>query len=262
MRTFLLFLLLALVPVAQAQDDIRVEDVHFHRGTSSAVISGSITGYNAVDYHLGAEAGQQMHVLLTTSNSANYFNVLPPGSTDEALFIGSTEGNEWSGKLEESGVYTVRVYLMRSAARRNETARYSLDFSIIGGGNGSAAAGPWPRDTDASGLLPCTSQDGMFDRSEFSMNCDFRVKRNDFGATIWTRTPGDRRSESDLGTDDLRVLYFESDQMTNTMPDDWTVTFSTDDGSEIAWDKVEDDWVVKVGEGERYWIPLAAITGG
>ena len=246
-----LVVLLAL-PAAYAQDDIRVEDVHFHRGTSSAVITGSITGYNAVDYHLGAEAGQQMHVLLTTSNSANYFNVLPPGSTNEAIFTGQIDGNEWSGRLEESGVYTVRVYLMRSAARRNETARYSLDFSIIGQGDGSAAAepSPWPRDTDASGMLPCADSGTSFDRSAFQMSCDMRVKRNPYGATIWTRTPGDRRSEAGLSTSDLRVLYFESD------------AFSTDDASEVKWDRSEDNWIVKVGDSERYFIPDAVIFGG
>lgn len=263
MKAYLLILLsVVTAPGVLAQDDIRVEDVHFHRGTSSAVIRGSISGYDAVDYHLGAEAGQQMHVLLTTSNSANYFNVIPPSSANAAIFIGSTEGGEFSGLLEESGVYAVRVYLMRSAARRGETAHYSIEFSIIGDGSPPVAAGPWPSGTDASGMLPCTSQDGMFDRSEFSMSCDFRVKRNDFGATLWTRTPGDRRSESDLTQRDLRVLYFESNQPTNTMPTDWIVNFSTDDDSDVAWDKVDDNWVVRVGEGERYWIPLAVITGG
>ena len=251
MKHFLLLVSLVFSPAALAQDDIRVEDVHFHQGTSSAVITGSITGYNAVDYHLGAEAGQQMHVLLTSSNSANYFNVLPPGSQDEAIFVGQINGNEWSGRLEESGVYTVRVYLMRSAARRNETARYSLDFSVIGEGDGSdpVAAGPWPRDTDASGMLPCTPSGSSFDRSAFSMSCDMRVKRNPYGATIWTMKPGDRRDPESMSTSDLRVLYFESD------------AFSTDDASEVKWDQVDDTWIVNVGDGERYFIPEAALYG-
>jgi hypothetical protein len=252
MRHLLLALIFFTVAPAWAQDDIRVEDVHFHRGTSSAVINGSITGYDAVDYHLGAEAGQQMHVLLDTDNGANYFNVLPPGSTGEAIFIGSTEGNEWSGTLAESGTYTVRIYLMRSAARRDERANYAIEFSITGEGDGSppVAASAWPRDTDASGMLPCTFTGESFDRSAFSMNCDFRVKRNPFGATIWAMAPGDRRDPANLQTSDLRTIYFESD------------AFSTDDASEVKWDRVEDNWIVKVGEGERYWIPDAVITGG
>ena len=75
-----------------------------------------------------------MSVKLKSSNAANYFNVLPPGSQDVAIIVGSSDGNEWSGSLETDGEYTVRVYLMRSAARRNETASYTLTVGIAGFG--------------------------------------------------------------------------------------------------------------------------------
>lgn len=214
-----------------------------------------------------------MHVRLHTRHGANYFNLLPPGSSEEALFIGSSEGNEWSGTLSQSGTYTVRVYLMRSAARRGESARYTVEFSIDGAGHatqrpgsaagdvaaqrpGSAGGGAWPAGTDASGMLPCRSAGTSLDRSAFSMTCDFRVTRTSSGATLWVMRPGDRRDPAAL-----RVLYVESDHPTNTRPDDWTVTFSSDDDSDLLWDKVEDSWVVKVSDGERYWVPLAVITG-
>jgi hypothetical protein len=43
------------------------------------------------------------------------------------LFLGTT-------LLPADGVYTIRVYLMRNAARRNETANYTLEVRIAGGG--------------------------------------------------------------------------------------------------------------------------------
>ena len=83
-----------------------------------------------MDYLLGAKAGQQMTVELHTDNPQNYFNILPPGSSDEAIFVGSSSGNRFEGTLPDSGDYRVRVYLMRAAARRDESANYRVDIHI------------------------------------------------------------------------------------------------------------------------------------
>ena len=64
-----------------------------------------------------------------TSKSANHFNVLQSGS-NEALFVGSTQGTVADVRLPETGFYVIRVYLMRSAARRGERADYSLGISL------------------------------------------------------------------------------------------------------------------------------------
>jgi hypothetical protein len=111
-------------------DDIRTERVQFHKGASSATVEGSIKGYEGVDYVLGAKAGQSMNVSMATDNGANYFNIIAPGKQDEAMFIGSTSGNQFEGTLPASGDYEVRVYLMRSAARRDEVANYRLEMII------------------------------------------------------------------------------------------------------------------------------------
>jgi hypothetical protein len=113
-------------------DQIITKPVQFAAGTNSATVKGTVKSYDSVDYTLVAKAGQTMSVKMTTSNASSYFNVLPPGSTSEAIFIGSSEGNNYSGVLPASGKYTVRVYLMRNAARRNETASYSVNFKITG----------------------------------------------------------------------------------------------------------------------------------
>jgi hypothetical protein len=114
-----------------AQDDIRKKQVKFEKGAAGETIKDQLKGYQIVDYLLGAKAGQSMTVILETDNPSNYFNVTAPGA-DTSIFIGSTSGNRFKGKLPKSGDYTVRVYLMRNAARRGETANYTINFNIAG----------------------------------------------------------------------------------------------------------------------------------
>ncbi|TPW25797.1 SH3 domain-containing protein [Pararhizobium mangrovi] len=124
--------LLALVASAAgalAASDITTHRLRFDPGTSQATRSGTIKGYQTVDYLLEARAGQTMTVRLDISNSAGYFNVVPPGS-ETAIHIGSTSGNSFTGRLPTDGDYSIRVYLMRSAARRGESGRYTLHVGI------------------------------------------------------------------------------------------------------------------------------------
>lgn len=116
------------------------EEVHFKKGSTSATLSGSINGDNGVIYKLKANAGQVMSILFAPKNASCYFNLIPPG-TDEAIHIGSTSGNEFAGTLGVGGEYKTQIYLMRSAARRNETCDYSITFDIAAT-TGAAPAGP------------------------------------------------------------------------------------------------------------------------
>ena len=122
-------LVVALAVPSLAQAPIRTERVQFVKGTSSKAIKASIKGNQTVDYALGVRAGQTMTVSLTTSNASAYFNIIAPGA-DAALFTGSIDGNRASVKIPSSGDYKVRVYLMRNAARRNETANYTLAIGV------------------------------------------------------------------------------------------------------------------------------------
>jgi len=107
------------------QEDIRQERVQFKRGTSSTTIKGDIKGYGTIDYLLNARVGQTMTVTMTTDNGANYFNILPPDTQFEAIYVGSTGGNEYEGRPDLDGDWKIRVYMMRSAARRKEVANYT-----------------------------------------------------------------------------------------------------------------------------------------
>jgi hypothetical protein len=114
---------------AGAQDHNRTERVQFARGTSSATLHGNIHGYDTVDYVLGARGGQTLNVRLQPTNASAYFNITKQGA-DEALFVGSTSGDSFTGRLPSSGDYVVRVYLMRNAARRDEHANYTLTVGV------------------------------------------------------------------------------------------------------------------------------------
>lgn len=125
-----------LATVAAAQDPVRTENVNFAPGASGTTINGKITGRESALYKLAAEAGQSMHVQLSSTNSATYFNLYAPGRGlgDEAIANGSMtpELNLYDGVLPQSGTYTIAVYLYRSAARRGEVSSYAIDVSIAG----------------------------------------------------------------------------------------------------------------------------------
>jgi hypothetical protein len=131
---------LAFVAALSAADDIRKEPVEFSQGSTGTTVKGNIKGHETVDYIVAAKAGQTIAVNLKTSNRMAYFNVLPP-SSETALFVGSsdTTGEHFSGQLPADGDYTLRVYLMRAAARRNESAQYTLDISVTGPASASVA---------------------------------------------------------------------------------------------------------------------------
>jgi hypothetical protein len=245
-------------------DGIETRAVQFAKGKSSATIKGTIRGDQTIDYTLRAKAGQTMSVKLATSKGANYFNVLPPGSNDEALFVGSSGGNEWTGTLPADGEYKVRVYLMRSAARRGETANYTLTVGITGSLDTAAAAGATaaakakssgnavtrPADFGkapasdarhpgsgyhATGPLPC--QMGK----DKPIQCEFGVIRGKPGnAEVHITPPGGLK----------RVLLFMGDKVT------------TNPGEKVKAVKKQYDWEVEVNDYEHYTIPEAVVSGG
>lgn len=243
-------LLLAATP-AWAQPAIKQQQVQFKKGETGTTIKGSIKGDQIIDYKLRASAGQVMVVRFKPSNLSAYFNVMPPGSSGEAIFIGSTSGNEFSADLAASGEYTIRVYLMRSAARRSESANYTLEVAVSGDAKKSAApaaaaAAPTaagnagPSKWDASGTVKCSAGSDKLDKQ-----CGFRVVRNlpRQAADIWIGNVAN-------GEADYRFFHYENK------------TFTTNDKSKLAWQRNDDNWRVSVDGKEFYFIPDALIHGG
>lgn len=123
-----------------AMAQLRQEAIRFAPGATSARVTGSLRGDADIDYLVTARAGQVITVTLAAKNASVNMNVLPPGS-EEALFIGSISGTTFEGPLPRDGQYRIRVYLMRSAARRNATASFTLSVSLTGGGSSPPAGG-------------------------------------------------------------------------------------------------------------------------
>ncbi len=234
------------VACAVAATAIETRPLHFAKGTSSATVKGTIEGDRTVDHTVRARAGQTMSVRLATGHGANYFNVLPPGSDDVAIFVGSTGGNAWSGTLPSDGEYRVRVYRMRSAARRNESASYTLTVGVTGGAGAAGAAGLGqapPGDArvkgtqyHATGPLPCW----MGSAPVGSSQCEFGVIRGTPGnAEVHVKAAGGRE----------RVLTFIGEAVTSGT-------------ARVKASRSGDLWTIEVDDHEHYRIPEAVISGG
>ena len=126
LRLTVILMLAALPAAAQHR-----ETVHFAAGNDNAAVEASVKGQENRDYVLGARAGQTMAVSLVPQGNA-YFNILPPGSSGEAIYIGSINGNDATGvELPASGDYTVRVYLMGNDADTGKTVPFTLSMSVM-----------------------------------------------------------------------------------------------------------------------------------
>ncbi|WOX06038.1 hypothetical protein [Microbulbifer pacificus] len=236
-------LLLLGLTSAVCAEEARTEILQFAKSATGTSVTGSISGYETMNYKVTAKAGQQMEVALATSHTATYFNVFAPGTGpgDAAIFIGSTSGDRFATELPASGTYTIQVYMIRSAARRNESADFKLRVDIDGNhsshprSRGGDRGQTWAY--DARGILPCSAGEPSFRR-----DCPFQVKRKSGGAEIRTTKP--------LPEQGQRVLYFDNDR------------FSTDDNSPLNWQRQGDNWWLAAGQQEYYLIPDAVIWGG
>jgi hypothetical protein len=257
MRPFLIcfFAALALAaPPSFAQTDIVKRPVQFAAGKTGTIIKGSITGDQTVDYTLRAAAGQTMTVKLAGGSSV-YHNVLPPGSTGEALFVGSRDGAKSTTTLPAAGEYTIRVYQMGNAASSGKRSNFTLDVSI-GGGAPKAAAPQSSADDDkmveasgrasegkfnATGKIPCAQAKG-----QPMGQCDFGVARAGGGTAAVSITRPDGRQ---------RVIFFKAGKAVGA-------DLSQADGNmDFKATKQADLYMIQAGN-ERYEIPEAVIFGG
>jgi hypothetical protein len=237
-----LLLAQALAATAAADAGIRQEKVQFAKDATSAVIKGQLKGDAMVDYTVRAAAGQTLTVTIQKSNGQNYFNVLPPGSSDVAMFVGDT-GEGYSGLLPADGDYTIRVYLMRPAARRGETSSYTLTVGVTG-----KPLAPVAASIDA--LLPGTAYHASAGvkcvpaYATEAGDCDAFVVRRDFDGTATVDITGGPVKRS--------ILFVKGKPVaTNAQAMD-----------ALTSERKGDVTVVKLGTTELYEIPDALLTGG
>ena len=233
------------VDTATADSNIRTERVQFAKGATSAIIKGHLKGYSDVDYLVRGGAGQTITVSLKRSNLLNYFNVLPPGSKDVAMYVGQT-GEDFKGVLPADGDYKIRVYLVRAAARRNETSRYTLTVSVTG-----KVLDPVSASKDAvipgtpfhaSAKISCVPSIEKF-RDKKQQECDAFVIRRGFDGTATVEIP----QENSIPRS---ILFVKGKPVASDSP--YPVTSSRKD----------DRTIVVFDADERYEIPDAFIFGG
>lgn len=215
-------------------------NVAFAKGASAATFKGSIKGDMDHSYIVNARAGQVMTVDFKPSNASAYFNILAPGSTGEAMFIGSTSGNRFSGPLTVSGPHTIQVYLMRNAARRNETANYTLTVGV----KGAAAAQP--------------SRDALVAGTKYNATADVSCVTTPGGkpgackAGVVRKGAGNAIVEMQTPDGGQRSITFTGGKATG----------SNAAGAKLTATKKDDITTVRLSTGEVYYIPDAFVFGG
>jgi hypothetical protein len=169
--------------------------------------------------------------------------VLPPGSTDVAMYVGQT-GDDFTGVLPTDGDYTVRVYLMRSAARRNESSDYGLTISVTG-----KALAPLAASQDAA--LPGTKF-----HASASITCvpvpyvDTKPQRCQ---AFVIRRGVDGTATVEIARADLvhrRILFVQGKPV------------ASDSREPLTFVRQGDVTTVRFGDDERYEIPDALVAGG
>lgn len=131
--------LLALALPTTAQE-VRTKTVDAAAATAGVILPGSVKGDDTAEYTVSGAAGQILSVDLLAEDGGLNFNITPKGAA-EALFMGATSGTVADVTLPAAGEYVVQVYLMRSAARRDEEARYTLGIGLAGGDFADGRAG-------------------------------------------------------------------------------------------------------------------------
>jgi hypothetical protein len=250
MRTFpatlvasALMLLASSVPMSHAA--ARVVRVQFPKGASSVTVTGELKGYSDIDYLVSAGAGQTMTATLKVSNRSAYFNVLPLGSKEVAMFAPQT-GERFLRLLPADGDYTIRVYLIRAAARRNETSKFALTVSVTG-----KRLPPTSASKDA--VLPGTPYHARTEiacvpaiekyRGKKAQRCQTFVIRRGFDGTATALIPQE-------GSVPRRILFVKGKPVASDSP------------HPIVSSRKGDVTVVTFDQDERYEIPGVLLTGG
>jgi hypothetical protein len=237
-RKVSLALIIGLPFVAIGQ--IETRKITFPAGKSATTISSSVKGNQTIDYKVNAKDGQVMKVTMKSNINANYFNVLAPGSADEAIYTGQIDGNnKFEGTISLSGEYTIRVYLMRSAARNNTKANFTLTVSLTGGSTGSNSNDALVAGTSyhATGKV----RSSMGNEAKGSVMSDFGViRQSSSSAEIHVTYPNLMK----------RVLKFNNGEWTS--PGAQSVKVNRQSG----------EWEVILNDYEHYFIPDEIITGG
>jgi len=99
--------------------------ISFAPGTSAARVGGRVQGTQSRDYILGVGAGQTLSVSTISTTSYLQVQVFDPNGNN--LYSGS---RNWSGVLNRSGDYRVRMRLVPEKQQSGITGEYSLTIGV------------------------------------------------------------------------------------------------------------------------------------
>ncbi|MND51081.1 Inhibitor of g-type lysozyme precursor [compost metagenome] len=206
------------------------QSITFTKGTNQKTQIGKFEGYDDVQYKIYAKKGQVLKFKVTSNNNLANMNIFSPGKKpgkDEAIFIGSTEGQVGEIILPSNGEYTIQVYQMRNSARQNKTVNFQLYVQILD------QKSQHSKKFDAIGELPCSLSLGQPTRQ-----CQFGVVRQGNGAALVTIFSKENKEY---------ILKFNNGKLTSP-------SGKTQKRGDLS--------LVELNTNERFEIPDAVIYGG
>lgn len=218
----------------------RVETVTLDNGEISRTFQGTLRGREYIDFQIAAGAGQRLGVTLKRGNAMNYFKNMAPGA-NEALLIGSTSGHQARRILAADGVYTIRLYLMRAAARRNEHSDYELNIAL-----------------DGKSLLPLSpTKDALVLGTPYHATATISCQR---GEALPARCDANVICRGQGGTGTVVVVWpggFKRNLLFVKLQ-----PMASDSREAMTYTREGDVTAVSLGKGERSEIPDALVAGG
>ena len=225
---------------APVDPDRRVETVTLDNGEISRTFQGTLRGREYIDFQIAAGAGQRLGVTLKRGNAMNYFKIMAPGA-NEALLIGSTSGHQARRILAADGVYTIRLYLMRAAARRNEHSDYELNIAL-----------------DGKSLLPLSpTKDALVLGTPYHATATISCQR---GEALPARCDANVICRGQGGTGTVVVVWpggFKRNLLFVKLQ-----PMASDSREAMTYTRGGDVTSVSLGKGERFEIPDALVAGG
>jgi hypothetical protein len=225
---------------APVDPDRRVETVTLDNGEISRTFQGTLRGREYIDFQIAAGAGQRLGVTLKRGNAMNYFKNMAPGA-NEALLIGSTSGHQARRILAADGVYTIRLYLMRAAARRNEHSDYELNIAL-----------------DGKSLLPLSpTKDALVLGTPYHATATISCQR---GEALPARCDANVICRGQGGTGTVVVVWpggFKRNLLFVKLQ-----PMASDSREAMTYTRQGDVTAVSLGKGERFEIPDALVAGG
>lgn len=147
--------------------------ITFAKGMDQKTQTGNFKGYDDIQYKIYAKKGQTLKFKIESNSSLANVNIFAPGKKpgkDNAIFIGSNDGQEGEVTLPSNGEYTIQVYQMRFSARKNQNVDFKLNVKILNEDKSIT------KNFDAVGELPCSLTLG-----QPTTQCQFGVIRKGNG---------------------------------------------------------------------------------